>query len=258
MKHIAKYMLTAVLLWVPLFLSAASPNVVAHRGYWQTYGSAQNSLSSIHNAIKYGVWGSEFDVWITSDGQVVVNHDPKTTNGIMIQNATFDSLRSYSAKLADGEMIPLLQEYLGEWNHSKTKLVLEIKTHASADRNRAVTDSVFSILKQYGVKMSDVRIIAFDWDVICDVAARGYGKNAQYLNGDKTPAEVKAAGVWGIDYSYNVLHRNPQWIADAHKLGMSVNVWTVDSPAKIHEMTQLGVDFITTNRPALVTEQLKK
>ena len=43
----------------------------------------------------------------------------------------------------------------------------------------------------------------------------------------------------------------------AHKLGLTVNVWTVDKDDQIRWCIQNGVDFITTNQPALVKNIIK-
>ena len=59
---------------------SAQVKVVAHRGYWKTEGSAQNSLSSLIKADSIKCFGSEFDVWLTADGKLVVDHD-KTFKG---------------------------------------------------------------------------------------------------------------------------------------------------------------------------------
>jgi glycerophosphoryl diester phosphodiesterase len=45
-------------------------------------------------------------------------------------------------------------------------------------------------------------------------------------------------------------------VKEAHDLGMSVNVWTVDRKEDIEKMRDLGVDQITTNDPALTREIL--
>ena len=41
--------------------------VIAHRGYWKTEGSAQNSIRSLERASEIGAYGSEFDVHLTAD-----------------------------------------------------------------------------------------------------------------------------------------------------------------------------------------------
>ena len=53
----------------------AQTQVIAHRGYWKAEGSAQNSLASLRKAAEAKVYGAEFDVQMTADGIVVVNHD---------------------------------------------------------------------------------------------------------------------------------------------------------------------------------------
>ena len=63
-------------------------------------------------------------------------------------------------------------------------------------------------------------------------------------------------GINGIDYHFSKFYAHPEWVEQAHKLGMSVNVWTVDDPADIQAMIDLGVDCITTNEPLKVRELL--
>ena len=59
---------------------AQKPLVVAHRGYWKTgkdikmqtaTESAQNSIRSLCKADSIHCWGSEFDIWLTKDGQEI-------------------------------------------------------------------------------------------------------------------------------------------------------------------------------------------
>ena len=103
----------------------AQPKVVAHRGYWRTDGSAQNSIASLQKAAAVGCYGSEFDVWITVDGVPVVFHDA-TVNGIRIEDATYAELMNH--RLANGEFIPTLQQYLLEGTRIEgCQLILEIK-----------------------------------------------------------------------------------------------------------------------------------
>ena len=60
----------------------------------------------------------------------------------------------------------------------------------------------------------------------------------------------------GIDYNFSVFYEHPEWVKEAHDLGMTVNAWTVDDRKDIEAMRDLGVDQITTNNPALVREIL--
>ena len=58
----------------------------------------------------------------------------------------------------------------------------------------------------------------------------------------------------GIDYSIEALRKHPEWVEQAHKLGLEVNVWTVDKEEDMRYFIDLGVDYITTNYP----EQLQQ
>ena len=77
------------------------------------------------------------------------------------------------------------------------------------------------------------------------------GVRVEYLGGELAPAEIKKLGLSGIDYYYEVSDKHPEWIGEAHDLGMIVNVWTVNEEADITRMLDLGVDQVTTNEPEL-------
>ena len=71
----------------------------------------------------------------------------------------------------------------------------------------------------------------------------------EYLGGEIAPAELKKMGINGIDYHHSVFLSRPEWVVEAHNLGMKVNVWTVDDDDDIKRMLLLGVDEVTTNMP---------
>jgi glycerophosphoryl diester phosphodiesterase len=53
-----------------------------------------------------------------------------------------------------------------------------------------------------------------------------------------------------------ILRGEPDYVAQAHARGHQVYVWTVDEPADVEYVRDLGVDTIITNRPAEVIGQL--
>ncbi len=59
-----------------------------------------------------------------------------------------------------------------------------------------------------------------------------------------------------MDYSIKALREHPEWIKEAQKLGLKVNVWTVDEPEDIQFFIDHGVDYITTNYPERVQKML--
>ena len=76
------------------------------------------------------------------------------------------------------------------------------------------------------------------------------GVPVYYLNGEWSPGGLKKLGVAGLDYHFDVMRKNPQWFQEAKKLGLGINVWTINDPLIIKEMAGQGADFITTDVPS--------
>ena len=87
----------------------AQTKAIAHRGFWKTPGSSQNSITSLLKADSIGCYGSEFDVWLTKDSKLVVNHDPVYKMRPM-EYSKGDALTGL--KLSNGENLPSLEQYL--------------------------------------------------------------------------------------------------------------------------------------------------
>jgi glycerophosphoryl diester phosphodiesterase len=69
-------------------------------------------------------------------------------------------------------------------------------------------------------------------------------------HGKSIPRAIKAAGgaVWS-PYSRDV---TPELIAESHALGLKVVVWTVNQPAEMARLIEMGVDGIISDRPDLL------
>ena len=225
-----------------------STQIVAHRGYWND--NAQNSVASLKKAQQFGCWGSEFDLHMTSDGVVVVNHDGNI-GGVDIQTHPYSDIQDM--RLINEERMPTLDEYLLQGMRNRDcKLVLELKPHATAAQEDALVEKCIVALKTRRLfDPGRVAFISFSRHICRELARLAPGFTVQYLEGDVAPSVLHAEGINGIDYHYNVFYKHPEWVKEAHELGMSVNVWTVDRKEDIEKMRDLGVDQITTNDPAL-------
>ena len=112
-------------------IQAQSTQVIAHRGFWKTNGSAQNSIAALVKADSIGCYGSEFDVWLTADNRLVVNHD-STFKGVNMQKSTAQQCTGVT--LDNGEQLPTLQQYLEKARSLKTRLILELKAHKTPEQ----------------------------------------------------------------------------------------------------------------------------
>lgn len=224
--------------------------VIAHRGYWDKLGSAQNSLSSLRNAIKTGAYGSELDVWITRDGAIVLNHDDDY-QGVVIETATYAELSSL--RLANGEPIPTLPQCIEiAGAQTATRLIVEIKPHSSVERENAAVAEIVRLINAGGV--ADITdYISFSENICRELIRLNPAHRVAYLNGEKSPATLKAEGYWGLDYAWDVLkERHPEWIKEAKALGLTTNVWTVNTAERMQYFLSQGVDYITTDNPQLL------
>ncbi len=75
----------------------AQTQVIAHRGFWKTEGSAQNSITALEKAAESKLYGSEFDVLMTVDGKMVVNHD-NTIEGMIIPETPYKQFMGHKTK----------------------------------------------------------------------------------------------------------------------------------------------------------------
>jgi glycerophosphoryl diester phosphodiesterase len=251
-----KKIFSIALLSITCFIgSYAQTKIIAHRGFWDKLGSAQNSISSLNNAISIGAYGSELDVWITTDGVLVINHDDRF-QGVNIQTVTYAELSEL--RLVNGEPLPTLQQYIDiiKKQH-QTKLVLEIKPHNSAENDVRAANAVVKVINESGI--SDiVDYISFSSTICKELIRLNPKHRVAYLSGDKSPQELKTEGYWGFSYNGGVLKKYPTWIQEAKKLNLTTNVLTIDNLEELQYFIAQEVDFITTNNPQLLKGLLPK
>ena len=241
-----KHLLFAITLFCSL-CAAAQPKVVAHRGYWKTDGSAQNSITALEKAAEIHCYGSEFDVNITADGVLVVNHDA-TINGLRIEEHPYADIKN--TVLKNGETLPTLFQYLQRaLTLPDLQLILEIKGHKIPENEDRAVDGVVTLLRNMGL-LDRTEFISFSMRVCERLHAQLPQAKVAYLNGTESPLQIKERGLTGIDYHYDVFNKHPEWLDEAHQNGIEVNVWTVDSQELLERFAKdPRIDVITTNEP---------
>lgn len=224
--------------------SGFQPKLIAHRGYWQRPGAVQNSIAALREAAMAGVYGCELDVQLTADGNVIVNHDPHL-GGLPIAQATMEQLSK--VRLANGEKIPTLDNYLDEARkYPGMKIILEIKKQSNDSLEAALTRQAVELVAKHGMERQ-VEYISFS-SYVCDQVLRHQPHAiVAYLAGDIPPNEAKQRGYSCLDYSLKDFLRHPEWIAEAHAQGLTVNIWTPDTDEELKLATSLQPDFITTD-----------
>ncbi|MDP3353974.1 MAG: glycerophosphodiester phosphodiesterase family protein [Flavobacteriaceae bacterium] len=239
-----------------IFAQFADNPVIAHRGAWKTLNLPENSLASLKQAIKLKCYGSEFDVRMTADDVLIINHDPHY-HQLDIEKTSYAELLKLN--LANGEKLPTLKEYLlaGSKKNKKTKLILEIKPSTiSKERGQLIAGKVMQLVQELGVQKKVV-YISFDYDILLKLIEINLAIETQYLDGSKSPDELKSAGITGLDYHFSVFRNKPEWIQTAKKNKLVLNAWTVNLPEDMDFLLENNFDLITTDELELLFKKLK-
>lgn len=185
---------------------------------------------------------------------------------------------------SDGETIPTLLEAieLVRFVDQPVELWVEIKTSPQAPRVSSrpenVAAAVVRLLRREGFTQA-VKVLSFDWRALLrvqqlapelatvfltntsarmDTVQAGRSGPSPWTAGldvdqyqGSLPALVAAAG--GRFWAPRHNQVTPEDLAEAHRRGIQVVVWTPDSAADLRRCLRLGVDGIITNRPDRLT-----
>ena len=167
---IGKLFLTAVTFCSVASLQAQSgTQIVAHRGYWKTEGSAQNSIASLEKAIEIGCRGSEIDLILTTDGVLVLHHDDAIA-GKRVDASTYAEIKD--VKLSNGESLPTFDAFLAVARTQKgTKPIIEIKPHQTKQKEDAAVLAALDAVRRAGMNKR-VEYISFSKNICEQLIAK--------------------------------------------------------------------------------------
>ena len=254
-----KYILTIVILMTFSLLSEAQKiitKVVAHRGAWKVDNLPQNSVASFNRAVELGCDGSEFDVYLTADSVLVLNHD-HDLQGLSVEKSTLAELQQ--KKLSNGETIALLEDVLKQlMKQTKTLAFLEIKPSAiNSEHGFAAVDKILEMVERYNAK-DMVIYISFDYSYLRRINEKEPTAKTAFLGSTKAIDEIIADKQFGIDFNHKMFKNDKKIISIAKKNDININVWTVNKSKDLQYFINKKVDYITTDEPALLLEMLKR
>lgn len=228
--------------------------IIAHRGAWKKNGLPENSIASLKEAIRLRCYGSEFDVRMTADDSLVINHDP-AYNKLSIEKTSYALL--VQKTLPNGERLPTLREYIlaGTTNNNVTKLVCEIKP-SGIGQAKKIVNKVVQLVHELNAAEKTI-YISFDYEMLKEIRRIDPHAPIQYLDGNKTPEQLKADGIGGADYHYSVFLNNPVWIKRAQQNNIELNAWTVNDTPTMDWLLSHHFNQVTTNEPELMAERVK-
>lgn len=256
-----------VVLFVSLSVSAAERSaveIVAHRG--ASHDAPENTVASFKAAWQQNADGAELDLYLTSDGKIVACHDKdmKRTAGVdlLVAKSTFEQLRAldvgkWKGPQFAGERIPTFEEMLATLPEGK-KVYVEVKCGPE------IVPEMIRQLEASGRPAALTPVICFNAEVVAAVKRARPDLPAYWLSDLKEgkTAEVLIARAKEIHADGLDLKAGPeldQVFADkVRAAGLRLDVWTVNDVVLAKRMVSVGVQGITTDRPAWLREQLGK
>lgn len=240
------------------YLDHPGPLAFAHRG--GALDAPENTLAAFEATARLGYRHVETDARLTADGVAVAFHDDDLTRlagrPARISGLTWKEL---STVRIGGEPVPRLDDLLG------TLPTLRFNIDPKHD---AVVDAVVDAVRRTGA-LDRVAVAAFSGRRL---------RRVRRLLGPRLCTALSPAGIAGLRLtSIGVRTRRPaapivqvpvrgpgrvpivdtRLVTTAHRLGLQVHVWTVDDPAEMHRLLDLGVDGLMTDRPVVLRDVLR-
>jgi glycerophosphoryl diester phosphodiesterase len=215
----------------------------------------ENTLASFASAIEIGVEVIECDVHLSSDGRLAVIHDhtlERTTNGRGAVGAlTMAELQKLDA--GGGQRIPELAEVLG-LAHGKVGVAVEVKSLPV--KYPGIEEKLVNALRDADMAR-DSAVISFDHRIVRRVRELSQDVVGGVLVAGR-PLLLQELLRWADAEVYS-----PHWsfvdsetVAEVHRAGAVIGVWTVDDKETLKRCLGLGVDAVYTNRPRRLKEAL--
>jgi glycerophosphoryl diester phosphodiesterase len=249
----------------------------AHRG--ASARAPENTLEAFRLAAEDGAGGLETDVHVTRDGHVVAIHDDtvdRTTDGSgLVRETTLAELQSLDAGYrftpdggatfpyrGKGVRVPELREVFRRFPDLAVNL--DIK-----EAQPGVEEAVLRVIEGLGAE--DRTLVVSEYTPVIGRfrrlsggrvstgASRGESRLFYYLSALRLEGLLRPAYE---ALQVPVRHGDrevvtPRFLEAAHGVGVRVDVWTIDEPAEMRRLLDLGVDVVMTNRPEALSGVLR-
>ncbi len=246
-----------------MFENFPNPVLFAHRG--ASAHAPENTLPAFELALQQGADGVELDVKLTSDGHVIVMHDPtvdRTTDGHgRVRDLSLADFRKLDAggwysEAYRGAKVPTLDivfETIGR------RCVINVELTNYTTPRDALVEKVCALVERHALQ---------DRILFSSFFAGNLKKAAALL--PSVPRGLLALdgwkGAWARSFGfmfgdYQAMHPyitdvNPPQVSRVHQLKRRIHVWTANSVEEVTRLKNWGVDGIFTDDPQTAVRAL--
>lgn len=239
---------------------------MAHRGGSAMPGNIgrENTIAAFRAAVDLGIDYIETDVHATRDGHVVAFHDPVLERVCDSTGSIADlTMAELSQVRVGGEPVPTIDEVLDTF--PGVRFNIDLKSAAAV---RPLVDA----LAKHGAgtrvcvaSFSPARLWRFRrlTENRVATAAGPVGVAAASFAPWKIRALRSPAPVWQMPINHEFAGQ--RWkllsrslVAELHRAGKKIHIWTVDDPQTMHDLIDLSVDGIVTDRPDVLLQVMSE
>jgi glycerophosphoryl diester phosphodiesterase len=238
------------------FLDSPRPLAFAHRG-----GAAhrpENSWPAFTHAISLGYRYLETDVQATADSVLVAIHDRTlgrvTDSAGRIAQMPYDEVAK--ARIGGSEPIPRLEELLTAWPEARFNIDVKdfpaIRPLAELLVRTRAWDRV--CIASFSARRLRVFRQVLDRKICTSLSPFGIAAVRAGADGAWLAARFAASGAECAQVPVRMA--TPRFLRHAHALGLQVHVWTVDDPAEMRRLLDIGADGIMTDETVALRDVL--
>lgn len=231
--------------------------VTAHRGLHQR--APENTAAAVREAIAVGADYAEIDVQLSKDGVLVVTHDSDFSRLAGVAKKVWDlsyaeiraiPLGAKATPEFHAEPAPTLDEILA-LARDRIRLNLELKYYG--DHQPRLAERVVDALR--AAQMTNQVIIqCLEYEPLMQIRRLAPEIPIGYL------MSINAAHPDRLQVDFLSVEQNRAtgaFTQAAHQRGQKVHAWTVDKPADMDRLIDLGVDDLITNDPAEAVRRVR-
>lgn len=247
-----------------MFANLSLPTIFAHRG--ASALAPENTLSAFQLAVELGAHAIELDAKLTLDGEVVVFHDrslARTTGAEgLVGTTSLEALKKLDAgsffdSAFRGEKIPTLDEVFVQLGR---KIYINIELTNYANPTDDLPEKVAELVSRYNLE-EWVLFSSFNPSALNRVKKALPTVPVGLLALAGQPGWLARSWFGSFMAPYQALHPessdvNQKLVERVHRRGARVHTYTVNDPAQMRRLFQLGVDGIFTDDPGLALQVL--
>jgi glycerophosphoryl diester phosphodiesterase len=232
-------------------LSNKKPLMIAHRGL--SSFEKENTMAAFIAGGNHTYYGMECDIHVTKDNVIVVCHDSnlERVSGVdlVIEESTYEEIQKvnlYDVKKENNWpylKVPTFEEYLDCCIRYNKVAVIEFKFLFKEEDVYRVIEIVKS--RNY---LDKCVFISFVYENLTFVRKYDSNINVQFLLAEYKDELIERCIQESVDIDIHYSLLNQERIDYLHQNNLKINVWTVDDPEIGEKLSEMKVDFITTNR----------